>query len=127
MEDSEDMDEEETQDDEQNLQHIVKEVVKNEMAIQEETVTGLVREVLEVQRQRQTNNTRDQIRQTLKQSKEQTYNFKKEGNSSQYQHQMDVLDAVEETERAVLDKDGGKAKAHIDNGKKIFFEQMQAY
>ena len=52
MEDSEDMDEEETQDDEQNLQHIVKEVVKNEMAIQEETVTGLVREVLEVQRQR---------------------------------------------------------------------------
>ena len=52
MEDSEDMDEEETQDDEQNLQHIVKEVVKNEMAIQEETVTGLVKEVLEVQRQR---------------------------------------------------------------------------
>ena len=52
MEDSEDMDEEETQDDEQNLQHIVKEVVKNKMAIQEETVTGLVREVLEVQRQR---------------------------------------------------------------------------
>ena len=52
MEDSADMDEEETQDDEQNLQHIVKEVVKNEMAIQEETVTGLVKEVLEVQRQR---------------------------------------------------------------------------
>ena len=41
MEDSEDMDEDETQDDEQNLQHIVKEVVKNKMAIQEETVTRL--------------------------------------------------------------------------------------
>ena len=52
MEDSEDMDEEETQDDEQNLHHIVKEVVKNEMAIREKTVTGLVKEVLEVQRQR---------------------------------------------------------------------------
>ena len=38
---------------------------------------------------------------------------------------MDVLDAVEETERAVLDKDWEKAKAHIDNGKKILLNRCK--
>ena len=84
MEDSEGMHEEETQDDERNLQHILKGIVQNVTANQEETVTRLVKEVLEVQRQRSTNNKCDQIRQTLNQSKECTYDLKKEGNSSQY-------------------------------------------
>ena len=38
---------------------------------------------------------------------------------------MEVLDAVEETERTVLDKDWEKANAHIDNGKKILLNRCK--
>ena len=107
-------------------EEMIKSVVLAVMNKQEEIVRNIAREACASFTRATERKIEAEIEERIrKKQKLSTPTINNEGNKNQFNHEKDVLDCLEDIERAVNDKDLTKAATSISEGKKLVLRRMK--
>ena len=104
---------------------MIRSVISAVMESQAATVTNMAKEAVDAMMARSDDKVADQIEEGFKKKEKLKADLKNEGNSDQYKHQKELLENLEDVERAVDRNDVSKAKAAIDTGKKLIMKRIK--